>query len=72
MKQIQNKEAITVPSAVEQWLSRYPWPKKITFDKGSEFMAEFATIVVEEYGIKKKGITARNPQENSILEKYIK
>ena len=70
MKQIQNNETITVASAVEQcWLSRYPWPKKITFDKGSEFMAEFAKMVVEEYGIKKKGITARNPQANAILER---
>ena len=70
MKQIPNKEAITVASAVEQcWLSRYPWPKKITFDKGSEFMAEFAKMIVEEYGIKKKGITARNPQANDILER---
>ena len=49
-----NKEAITVASTVEQyWLSRYPLQKKITFDKGSEFMAEFAKMIVEEYGIKK-------------------
>ena len=34
MKQIPNKEAHTVAQAVEQaWLSRYPWPKKINFDK---------------------------------------
>ena len=45
MKQISNKDAFTVAQAVEQtWLSRYPWPKKITYDKGSEFMAEFATM----------------------------
>ena len=53
MKQIPNKQAATVALAVEQtWLCRYPWPKKITYDKGSEFMAEFATMIVEEYGIK--------------------
>ena len=68
MKQITNKQAVTVAEAVEQtWLTRYPWPKKITYDKGSEFMAEFATMIVEEYGIKKKGIPPRNPQANSIL-----
>ena len=50
-------------------LSRYPWPKKITYDKGFEFMAEFATMIVEEYGIKKKGISPRNPQANAILER---
>ena len=32
-------------------------------------MAEFAKMIVEEYGIKKKGITARNPQANAILER---
>ena len=65
-----NKDAFTVAQAVEQtWLSRYPWPKKITYDKGSEFMAEFATMIVEEYGIKKRGISPRNPQANSILER---
>ena len=32
-------------------------------------MAEFATMVVEEYGIKKRGILPRNPQANSILER---
>ena len=70
MKQIPNKQAVTVANAVEQaWLSRYPWPKKITFDKGSEFMAEFGKMIVEEYGIKKRGISPRNPQANSILER---
>ena len=70
MKQINNKQAITVAHAVEQtWLSRYPWPKKITYDKGSEFMADFAKMIVDEYGIKKCGISPRNPQANSILER---
>ena len=70
MKQIPNKQAVTVANAVEQaWLSRYPWPKKITFDKGSEFMAEFGKMIVKEYGIKKRGISPRNPQANSILER---
>ena len=70
MKQIPNKLATTVAQAVEQtWLCRYPWPKKITYDKGSEFMAEFGKMVVEEYGIVKKAITPRNPQANSILER---
>ena len=32
-------------------------------------MAEFATMIVEEYGIKKRGISPRNPQANSILER---
>ena len=32
-------------------------------------MTEFATMIVEEYGIKKRGISPRNPQANSILER---
>ena len=32
-------------------------------------MAEFAKMIVEEYGIKKRGISPRNPQANSILER---
>ena len=43
--------------------------KKITYDKGSEFMADFAKMIVDEYGIKKSGISPRNPQANSILER---
>ena len=67
---ISNKQAATVAQTVEQtWLTRYPWPKKITYDKGSEFKAEFEAMVVEEYGIKKRGITPRNPQANAILER---
>ena len=70
MKQIPNKLATTVAQAVEQtWLCRYPWPKKITYDKGSEFMAEFGKMIVEEYGIVKRAIRPRNPQANSILER---
>ena len=53
MKQIPNKEAITVASAVEQcWLGRYPWRKKITFDKGSEFMSDLQDDS-QNYGIKR-------------------
>ena len=70
MKQISNKQAATVAQAVEQaWLTRYPWPKNITYNKRSEFMAEFATMIVDEYGIKKRGILPRNPQANAILER---
>ena len=50
-------------------MRRYPWPKKITFDKGSEFKAEFAAMIEEEYGIEKRGISPRNPQANSVLER---
>ena len=70
IKQIENKEAHTVAETVEQtWLSRYPWPTQVILDRGTEFMGEFSRMIKEEYGIKKKPITARNPQANSIIER---
>jgi hypothetical protein len=42
MKEVKNKEAFTVATAVEQtWLNCYSWPTEIIFDKGSEIMAQF-------------------------------
>ena len=32
-------------------------------------MVEFAAMIVEEDGIKKRGISPRNPQANSIIER---
>ena len=70
MREIPNKEAITIANLVKQtWLTRYPWPSLIVFDRGSEFMAEFARMVEKDYGIKKKPTTTRNPQANSIIER---
>ena len=55
MKEIQNKEAITIANIVEQtWLTRYPWPTIINFDRGTEFMAEFAKMIKNDHGIKKE------------------
>ena len=67
---IPNKQADTVANAVETtWLTRYPWPKKIIYDKGKEFMAEFASMVKNDYGIMRRGTTTRNPQANAVLER---
>ena len=41
----------------------------MTYDRGKEFMAEFAQMIQKDYGIKKKGITTRNPQANAIVER---
>lgn len=66
-----DKQSITVANIVEQeWFCRYPWPTQITFDRGSEFIGEdFQTMIRDSYGIKKKPITVRNPQANSVLER---
>ena len=70
LRTIPTKQADVIANLVEQtWLCRYPWPTQIIFDRGSEFMAEFATMVVQDYGIKRKPITKRNPQANAILER---
>jgi len=64
------KRADVVANLVEkQWLCRYPWPTQLVIDRGTEFMAEFAEMIVNDYGIKKKPITTRNPQANAILER---
>ena len=70
MKTIKEKSAIEIANLLEiVWLSRYPWPIKIIYDQGTEFMAEFAAMITDEYGIKKKPATKRNPRANSILER---
>jgi hypothetical protein len=70
MAEVKDKEAITVASIVEQtWLTRYPWPSTITFDQGKEFMGAFAEMVSQDYGIKRQGITVRNPQANAVIER---
>jgi hypothetical protein len=39
---LQNIEAHTVASVVEQtWLTRYPWPTLVVFDKGTDFFWRF-------------------------------
>ena len=42
MEQIDNKTAAKVADIVElTWFTRYPYPRKIIYDRGTEFMAEF-------------------------------
>ena len=51
------------------WLNRYPWPQEVVLDRGTEFMAEFSKMIQEDYGVKKKPISKRNPQANAIVER---
>ena len=63
IKEIKNKEAINIANLVEQtWLTRYPWPMELTYDRGTEFMREFAQMIEKDYGIIRKGKTVKNPQ----------
>ena len=70
MVEIDNKTPMNIVNIVElTWLNRYPRPKLITFDGGSEFKADFNKIVREEFNLVTKPASVRNPQGNSILER---
>jgi hypothetical protein len=52
--QYDDKRAITVANiAEEEWFSRYPWPTKVTFDRGSEFIGHEFKNMFNDYGVKK-------------------
>ena len=38
------------------------------FDRGTKFMAEFSKMYQNDYGLKRKPITTRNPQYNAIIK----
>jgi hypothetical protein len=68
IQELTNKEANNPASLVEMtWLTCYPIPQILTYDRGTEFMAEFAKMIENKYGIKRKGNTVQNPQANAIL-----
>ena len=71
MRRIKNKHSHTVAEQVENaWLTRYLWPEEIIYDRGSEFLGDFAEMIKEDYPIiKRVPITTRNPQANGILER---
>ena len=50
------------------WLCRYPKPRKVICDQGSEFKAEFLELL-ESYGIERVPSSRRNPQINAIIER---
>ena len=68
IKETKTKRADVIANIVEQTcLTRYPWPNNM--DRGREIMAEFADMIENDYGIKIKRITTRNPEANSIIER---
>ena len=42
---------------------------QFVFDRGTKFMAEFAKMCHNDYVLKRKPITTRNPQSNAIIER---
>ena len=52
----------------EVWLSRYPRPRKVLFDNGSEFKKNFQPLL-KDFAIKATCTSIKNPQANAILER---
>ena len=50
------------------WLFRYPHPRKVLFDNGSEFKRDFATFL-KEFNIKLILTSSNNPQANAPVER---
>jgi transposase InsO family protein len=66
-----NKSATSIQDLFHNtWLARYSRSQFIVFDNGSmaEFKREFKQMC-DNYGIKAKPTTIRNPQANSIIER---
>ena len=69
MAKIPNKtDAEIVDITKKTWFTHYPLPQRIVFDRGTKFMAEFAKMYHNDYGLKSKPITTRNPQYNAIIK----
>ena len=69
MAQIPSKMAAEIADITEKtWFTRYPLPQRIVFDRGTKLMAEFSNMCQNDYGLKRKPITTRNPQSNAIIE----
>jgi transposase InsO family protein len=70
MREIPTKKSDVVANVLEQaWLTRYPWPTQMIFDRGSEFKAAMTQMLKSDYGIKIKAVTTRNPQANAIVDR---
>ena len=71
IRETKTKTSDVIANHVEiAWLTRYPWPVHITYDHGGEFLGqEFQALIKEEYGIKARQASKRNPQANAILER---
>ena len=52
----------------QTWLTRYPRPKKVVFDNGSEFKKDFIPLL-RDFAIKPVPTTIKNLQSNSPVER---
>ena len=71
-EQYEDKRVISIAKLVETtWMSRYPRPIEIAYDKAKEFIGnEFRKYLIEiEYGIASKPSTSGDPMYNAVLER---
>ena len=54
-----------------EWLSRYPRPKRVVMDNGSEFKRDFKPLL-QTYGIKAKHISVKTHRLTPSLKGYTK
>ena len=52
----------------QEWLNRYPRPRQVIYDNGTEFTTEWNEML-DSYGIIAKPKTIKNPQANSFVER---
>ena len=69
IKEVKERTSAVVSAAFDDcWLSRYPRPKYIGCDNGSENKGMFDKML-KSYGCKHKPTTKYNPQSNGIIER---
>ena len=70
--EIKTKRADFVTNTFKQvWLTRYPLPARIIYDRGGEFLGrEFTDLIRHEYDIIAKSISKSNPQSNANAGTY--
>ena len=70
MAQIPNKtDAEIVDTDRKNWFNRSPLPQRIVLYHSTKFMVEFSKMCQSKFGLKRKPITTRNPQSNSIIKR---
>ena len=68
--EIPKRDSQTVALAFDRaWLSRYPRPRQVLHDKGTEFTGNEFQELLTSYNLKSKRISMKNPQANGILER---
>jgi transposase InsO family protein len=69
MKEVSRPTAHNTAAALDNtWVSRYPHPQIVGYDRGSKFKGAFAETI-QNYGLTEKVGTAYNPQSNGIIER---